>query len=150
MNPVVQEEKTGCAIASTAVLAGISYKKAKEVANSIGIFAEDKALWSETTYIRQLLSQFNLNADKEETPFTDWDSLPDYALLSINWHLEEGKPFWHWVVFVRKDDGQFIFDSSPRLVSNIRQDFDDIHPKWFIGVGEDPENKGRFNAPHPN
>ncbi len=134
MNPVLQEEKTGCAIASTALLAGVSYKEAKEVANGIGIFAGDKALWSKTAYIRQLLAEFKIEADKGETPFTNWDSLPDYALLSINWHLEEGKPFWHWVVFVRKNNEQLIYDSSPRLESNTRINFDEIHPKWFIGI----------------
>jgi len=30
MKPVVQEEKTGCAIASAAAIAGISYQESKE------------------------------------------------------------------------------------------------------------------------
>lgn len=134
MKSVIQEESTGCAIASTAVLAGVSYKKAKGVANDLGIFAEDTALWSKTDYIRQLLLHFNIKADKKETPFTDWNSLPDCVLLSIKWHLEKGKPYWHWVVFIRENDESYILDSSPRLKNNIRKDFGRIKPKWFIGV----------------
>ncbi|MEE9310127.1 MAG: hypothetical protein V3U64_03835 [Cocleimonas sp.] len=134
MKTVIQKESTGCAIASTAVLAGVSYGKAKEVANSINIFADDTALWSETSYVRQLLSQFTIKTDDKETPFTDWGSLPDYALLSIKWHLEGGKPYWHWVVFVREKGEELVFDSSFRLKNNIRKDFGRMKPKWFIGV----------------
>lgn len=134
MKPIIQEESTGCAIASTALLAGVSYKKAKEVANGLGIYADDTALWSETNYIRKLLLHFKIESDKKETPFTNWSSLPDYALLSIKWRIEKEKPFWHWVVFVRENNEQFIYDSSTRLKTNIRKDFGRIKPKWFIGV----------------
>ena len=134
MKSIIQEEAIGCAIASTAVLAGVSYKKAKKIANALGVFAEDTALWSETDYIRKLLLHFEIGTDKKETPFTDWSNVPDYALLSIKWHLEKEKPFWHWVVFVRENDEQFVFDSSTRLKTNIRKDFGRIKPKWFIGV----------------
>ena len=134
MKSVVQEEKTGCAIASAAVLGRTSYKEIKKVANSIGIFADDPALWSETAYIRKLLLQFGIKTDVKETPFTRWDSLPDVALLSIKWHLEKGKPFWHWVVFVRENGEEVVFDSSIRLKTNIRKDFGRMSPRWFIGV----------------
>lgn len=48
MNPVIQEEVSGCGIAACAVLAGIIYAQAKDRANSMGIYAEDTALWSDT------------------------------------------------------------------------------------------------------
>ena len=134
MKVVIQEELTGCAIASTALLAGISYKEAQKVANTMGIYADDKALWSETLYIQKLLSSFKIKTDKNETSFTTWDKLPDLALLAINWHLEENKPFWHWVVFVREGNEQYIIDSSPRLQNNVRKDFKHIEPKWYIEV----------------
>jgi hypothetical protein len=37
MKPVIQEEITGCGIASVAALVGVTYKQAKAVANSLGI-----------------------------------------------------------------------------------------------------------------
>jgi hypothetical protein len=92
MKPVVQEEKTGCAIACSATIAGVSYKEARKIANSIGIYAEDSALWSETNFIRRLIEKFGIKADKKEIPFTNWELLPNCALLSIKWHLERGKP----------------------------------------------------------
>ncbi len=48
MKPVIQLERTGCGIASVAAIVGLSYPKAKSIANSLGIFAYDEGLWSET------------------------------------------------------------------------------------------------------
>jgi len=132
MNPVIQEEETGCAIASAAALAGITYAEAKTVANNIGIYVEDSSLWSETNYIRQLLDELGIKIGEDETPFTTWDSLPDRALLSIKWHLENGTPYWHWVVFVRETGHSYVLDSKKGLKSNIRTDFWRMKPKWYI------------------
>ncbi len=134
MKPVIQQEQTGCAIASTAAIAGVSYKEAKKVANSIGIYAEDSSLWSETKYIRTLLRKFGLKTSKGETPFKGWQLLPDCALLSIKWHLEDGKPYWHWVVFVRENGQEYVLDSKKALKKNRRTDFGRMQPKWYLKV----------------
>jgi len=44
MHPVIQEEKTGCAIASCAAIAGLSYQQAQSIARFLGIYADDPAL----------------------------------------------------------------------------------------------------------
>lgn len=134
MKPVVQEEKTGCAIASSAAIAGISYKKAKKLANSLGIYADDPDLWSQTKYIRTLLNKLGIRAGRQEIPFKNWDALPDCALLSIKWHLEKGKPYWHWVVFRRKNERCYVLDSKKALKTNIRTDFGRMKPKWYIAI----------------
>ncbi|SDW55226.1 hypothetical protein SAMN05216317_10783 [Nitrosomonas eutropha] len=67
-----------------------------------------KSLWSDTQYVRRM--------------------------LSIKHDQEEGKNFWHWVVFKRVNDQLFVLDSASYLPSNIRQDFDAMQPKWFIEV----------------
>ncbi len=134
MKPIIQEEITGCAIASSAAIAGVSYSEAKKVANNIGIYADDPALWSETNYIRQLLKEFDVEADSKETPFTNWESLPYVALLSTKWHLENNKAFWHWAVFVREGNKSYVLDSKKSLKTHQRTDFWRIKPKWFIEV----------------
>lgn len=134
MKPIIQEEITGCAIASSAAIAGVSYAEAKEVANGIGIYADDPALWSETNYIRQLLKQFGVETDSKEIPFVNWESLPNVALLSTKWHLEENKPFWHWAVFVRERNKSYVLDSKKSLTTHKRTDFWRMKPKWFIAV----------------
>lgn len=134
MKPVIQQETTGCAIASAAAIAGISYAKAKKIANELGIYATDSALWSETNYVRKLLKKLGIKMATKETPFKNWSSLPDCALLSIKWHLEKGMPYWHWVLFVRTDDGEVVLDSKKSLSTNVRTDFGRIKPRWYIKV----------------
>lgn len=134
MKPVVQEETTGCGIASVANILGKTYSEMKAIANAKGIYASDQSLWSDTRYVRQLLSEAGVATSPDEVPFDDWGALPDLALLSIRHHQEEGRDFWHWVVFKRIENQSFVLDSASYLPSNIRTDFDDMHPKWFIEV----------------
>lgn len=134
MKPVVQEEKTGCAIASSAAIAGVSYKEARKIAHGIGMYAEDSNLWSETNFIRKLIKKFGIKTGKKEIPFTGWESLPNCALLSIKWHIERGKPHWHWVVFIREGGKSYVLDSKKTLKTNIRTDFGRMKPKWHIEV----------------
>ena len=132
--PVVQLEPTGCGIASAAAIAGLTYAQAKETASTLGITAQDERLRSETSYVRKLLEQFGVKVGYSEQTFNSWESLPDLALLSIKWHLEKGRPFWHWVVFVRDDKGAYVLDSKPSLHRHLRTDFGRIKPKWFIPI----------------
>ena len=134
MKPVIQEENTGCAIASSAAIAGVSYTEAKKIANSLGIYADDSNLWSDTKHIRVLFAKLGFKTSDTELPFVNWKSLPDKALLAIKWHIEKGKPYWHWVVFVREHDKEYVLDSKKSLKRNIRTDFGNIKPKWYIEV----------------
>ncbi|WP_321277392.1 hypothetical protein [Thiomicrorhabdus indica] len=75
-----------------------------------------------------------MQTSANEIPVTGWGNLPDLALLSIKHHQEDSKDFWHWVVFKRIDGQSFVLDSASYLDKNLRQDFDVMHPKWFIEV----------------
>ncbi|MBP8117489.1 MAG: hypothetical protein KAY09_07120 [Nitrospira sp.] len=134
IRPVVQEEQTGCGIAAAAALAGVSYSRAKTVAASLGISAQDPKLWSETASVRRLLRQFGLRVARETEPFCSWTGLPDCALLAIKWHLEQGRPFWHWVVFVRENGRSYVVDSNPTLKAPLRTDFGRMRPVRFLSV----------------
>ena len=134
MQPVVQEEISGCGIASVAALAGKSYQEAKAAANALGIYAEDTALWSDTRYVRTLLRHYGIKIRATETPFTSWEALPDKALLSIKWRNQKEKAFWHWVVFLRTADDPVVLDPKKALKHHIRTDFGRMKPKWHIAV----------------
>lgn len=134
MHPVVQEEKSGCGFASVAALAGVGYADVKAVANSLGIYAEDTALWSETDYVRTLLEKFAIQCADTETPFSSWDELPEKALLSIKWKKIGGRNFWHWVVSWRGTNGLVVLDPKKALKNNIRTDFGRMRPKWYIKI----------------
>jgi hypothetical protein len=136
MEPVIQQEATGCAIASVAALARISYEEAKTTANGMGIYAKDPDLWSETEYLRRLLTKLSISAGKNEIAFTSWKTLPDCALLAVKWSIKNSKPYWHWVVFIREGDREYVLDSKKSLKKNIRTDFWRMHPKWFIEIND--------------
>lgn len=134
LKPVVQEEVTGCGIASVANILGKSYSDMKAIANAMGIHAADESLWSDTQYVRRMLSDAGVHTSANEIPFYSWKALSDLALLSIKHYQEDGRNFWHWVVFKRVDGQAYVLDSASYLPSNIRQDFDAMQPKWFIAV----------------
>jgi hypothetical protein len=134
IGPVVQQERTGCGIASAAAIAGVPYARAKRVAAMLGIHARDRRLWSRTAHVRKLLGRFGVRTSAGEQAFRDWDRLPDLALLAIKWHLEKGEPFWHWVVFVRQRGRARVLDSKKSLKRHVRTDFGRMKPKWYIAV----------------
>jgi ABC-type bacteriocin/lantibiotic exporter with double-glycine peptidase domain len=134
MKAVLQEEKNGCAIACIAAIKGMTYAAAKQTANSIGISADNSELWSSSKSIRALSSKLGLSLSPKEIPFANWDTLPVCALLATKWHLEKGKPYWHWVVFIRNNHRIAVLDSKKSLKSNLRTDFGRMKPKWFIEI----------------
>lgn len=134
MRPVIQEETSGCGIAAVANILGKTYSEMKAVANAMGIYAEDKSLWSDTQYVRKMLANASVETSADEIPFEAWNTLPDLALLAIKHHQEEGKNFWHWVVFKRENGEAVVLDSASYLSTNIRTDFGAMQPKWFIEV----------------
>jgi len=134
MNPVIQEDKTGCGFASVATVAGVSYKQVKMVAGQLGIDVQDPQLWSDTKYVRTLLTHYEFSASPHTTPFKSWDSLPSLALLAIKWH-KINVFFWHWVVFWRGPEGPVVLDPKQSLQKHVRTDFGRMKPKWFIALG---------------
>lgn len=131
---VVQQDRTGCAIASVAALARIGYTDAKRVATRLGISVEDPSLWSSTTHVQRLLTEFKIKAAPRERSFRSWKQLPDRALLAIKWHQEKTGPAWHWTVFVRDGSDSYVLDPKKALRTNCRRDFGRMKPKWFIEI----------------
>lgn len=131
---VIQEEISGCGIAAVANILGKTYAEMKAIANAMGIHAEDPSLWSDTQYVRHLLLKGGAMPATGETPFVSWESLPNLALLAIKHHQENGRDFWHWVVFERCAGQPRVLDSASYLPINIRTDFAAMQPKWFIEV----------------
>lgn len=134
LRPVVQLERTGCGIASVAVIAGVGYREVQRTAGALGITAEDPRLWSETGYVRRLLRRYGIRAGDREVPFSSWAELPLVALLAINWRRVRHRAFWHWVVYWRSPGGPIVLDSKRTLRSHVRRDFGRMKPKWFIPV----------------
>jgi hypothetical protein len=133
MKPVIQQDRTGCGIASVAALAGRTYAAVKREAAQLGIAVSHARLWSDTRHVRRLLAHFRIPVKGQED-FVSWSALPDCALLAIKWHREKDGPAWHWVVFVRDASGSYVLDPKKALRTNRRTDFGRMKPKWFIGL----------------
>ena len=88
MSVIIQQEITGCGIAAVANIIGKSYTEVKAKANTLGIFADDKALYSDTQYVRNLLREYNIQVSAKEISFKSWETLPDISLLAIKQHKE--------------------------------------------------------------
>ncbi len=134
MQLVIQEDRTGCELASVATLAGVSYQQVKREASQLGIDVHDSQLWFEPKYVRALLTHFGFTTAPRTTPFTSWNTLPALAFLGIKWHKRQDRAFWHWVVFWRSPDGPVVLDPKHALRKHIRTDFGRIKPKWFLPV----------------
>ena len=146
MQAVIQEEETGCGIAAVATILAKTYPEMKAIANAQGIFATDRSLWSDTAYVRTLLADAGVTTSAEELPFRSWHDLPDLALLAIKFHQQDGRDYWHWVVFYRADGHEYVLDSASYLAQNRRTDFSAMQPKWFIRV-EKPACSAVFYCP---
>lgn len=133
MKPILQLDRTGCAIASVAALTGRSYRDTKAHAAALGIDVSDCANWMTTGPMRRLLRRCGARAGAQQ-PFGSWEDLPDLALLAIKWHIEPAGPAWHWTVFVREAGEACVLDSKRALKVHRRTDFGRIKPKWFIPV----------------
>lgn len=136
MNPVVQQDRTGCGIASVAAITNRTYPAVKRLAAKLGISVDDARLWGDTKHMRTLLAAAGVVAGEKEEPFRSWRQLPARALLAIKWHREKTGPAWHWVVFGSDARGSFVLDSKRGLRTNRRTDFGRIKPKWFIRLDE--------------
>jgi len=134
MLPVIQEDRTGCGLASVAAVAGVSYKQVKRVAGHLGIDVKDPQLWSDTKYVRTLLTHYEFSASHHTTPFKSWDTLPSLALLAIKWHKINKDAFWHWVTFWRGPEGPIVMDPKQSLKKHVRTDFGRMQPKWFLAL----------------
>jgi hypothetical protein len=145
MKPVIQQDRTGCAIASAAALAGTSYEAIKQLTNAVGIDVWDPALWSDTRPMVELLKAVGITIPEQVTGFESWETLPDCALLAVKWREEQGRASWHWVVFVNDGNDRYVLDPKKGLKSNVRRDFGRIKPKWYIPVDNPPGM--RFELP---
>lgn len=133
MNLIIQQETTGCAIASVANIVNLPYAQVQQRANALGIFASDTTLFSATKHIVKLLASYKLDT-KEKIAFTSWQQLPDTALVALNYHQENNVFIWHWAVFKRQDQQELILDSAVVQQGIARQDLHNMHPKWFIQI----------------
>ena len=134
MKRVIQQDGTGCGIACIAMLAGIDYKSVKKLGLELFDIKSGDELYTTATDLRKLGQKFNLDVGGRRRKFKTFNSLPDLAILAINYR--ESNDTWHWVVFCRTASEEFVLDPKKAIKSEQRSDFGrmELKTKWFIEV----------------
>ena len=132
--PVVQKHPTGCGIAAAACLCQCSYEEMQKIAHAMQIYETDQSLWSDQQLVRRLVASRGISLTHETVEFTDWQALPDLALLALKYHEVDSIGYWHWAVFERFNGIASVLDSATYLTHNRRTDWDAMQPQWFIPV----------------
>jgi len=134
MERVVQQDGTGCGLACIAMLAARNYSDVKSSAIEILEMDVNGKFYTTAPNLRKLGKAFKLDIDERCRKFQSFSLLPSLAILAINYREDQGT--WHWVVFCRTDDEEFILDPKQTIKSERRFDFDRLSKKtkWFISV----------------
>lgn len=125
---LLSQSPTGCGISCIAMVANKNRKEVTDLYYKI----RNKSRPQNThctnfVELQKLAIECGISLSRKKK-FKSWDSLPDRAILSINYH---GPRRWHWVVFVRTSRSEYILDSG---IYKKRVNFDKIRPRWYMEV----------------
>jgi ABC-type bacteriocin/lantibiotic exporter with double-glycine peptidase domain len=127
---IIQENPTGCGIACVAMLAGLSYEKVIKVAHGLfGWPKSQRTFYTSSAQLGELLETFGVESQRGRA-VRSWESLPNRAIAGINYNTK--KNTWHWVVFIRNGDRQYVLD--PKSKRERRRDFGRMRLRSCIPV----------------
>lgn len=125
---VKQEHRTGCGIACAAMLSGKQYSVVLSEAQNIIVF-DGERFRTNREQMLALLKTIEVNTGDVRT-VKHWSSLPDLAIIGINYHEETDR--WHWVVFQRNGEEEYVLD--PQSKRQRRTDFNRMRLKYCIPI----------------
>ncbi len=126
MKHIIQKDDTGCGIACIAMIAGTTYKKIKNQ------FVKYRGFYTGNDELADLAEMYNITLSRRITKFKDWDSIPDKAILKINYQKATKTRYecWHWVVYRNTAKERYVLD--PATTNPKRKDLKRIE-KNIIG-----------------
>ncbi len=135
MKHIIQKDDTGCGIACIAMIAGTTYKKIKvqfikhKEAKKKNVKGE---FYTKIGELADLAEMYNITLSRRITKFKDWDSIPDKAILKINYQKATKPRYecWHWVVYRNTAKERYVLD--PATTNPKRKDLKRIE-KNIIG-----------------
>lgn len=102
---VTQEDAYGCGAACLAMVAGVSYDRARAHFVTLGLGAHRRGrppLSTNTTEMAWAIASIGLLV--EQRPWRGWDALVGLAVLKVRDDWRGAKNRWHWAVAVRHPD----------------------------------------------
>lgn len=128
---IIQEDVTGCGIACAAMLAGISYSRAKTIALRLGIVGQKPSYYTNASDISKLLRELGL-APSKGRKLSKWSSLRILSVVGVNFSETTGN--WHWVVYVPSTAGGHVLDPRATVKTRLRTDWARLRPRSYIPV----------------
>lgn len=113
------------------MLADRSYREVREIAVSELEYDPEGEFYTKTGDLRRLANEVGVEISaKRRRPFKEWGSLPDRAIVAINYKRKTDT--WHWVVFVRKNGKAVVLDPKRKVKTTRRTDFGRMNPFAFL------------------
>lgn len=114
------------------MLADTDYSSVRKLAVKQLGFDDSGTFYTGTKHLKDLGKNFNIELGKKRRQFKSFQELPDMAILAINY--KEYSDTWHWVVYRRTSNDEFVFDPKKNIKTNKRRDFGRINARWFLPV----------------
>jgi len=114
------------------MLANTRYETVREIAVKKFDFDGNGQFYTGTKELRELGSYFKITIGKRRRKFKDFYLLPDIAILAINYN--KSTETWHWVVFRRTANDEFVYDPKQQIKTTRRRDFGRINARWYLPV----------------
>jgi ABC-type bacteriocin/lantibiotic exporter with double-glycine peptidase domain len=126
---VVQRDPTGCGLACVASIANTSYESVKRIACHTFNWHERGVFYTYASHLAKLLAQYGCGAGQARA-VRRWESLPVLAIIAVN--PDKTNFRWHWVVYVRNADEEYVVD--PRSKRVRRRDFARMRLRSYIPI----------------
>ncbi len=107
---VRQKFTTSCGVAVVGMFARVSHDDAMRI-----MFPTPRRVYyTHYTDIKRALDHFGVEHGGRFRRFDSWDEIPSTSLAKVKWKGENGRFFFHWVIFQRKADGGWrVLDPDP-------------------------------------
>lgn len=132
MRKVKQKNRTGCGIASVAMVANKTYSQVKKKMKSLGCFKENRKNMFLTDYpdLKKVLKAYKIKSSKIYNK-KSWNSIRKNAIVAINYNKKRDE--WHWVIYDEKKE--CVID--PRSKKNYRNITDKrMKIKSYMYIGD--------------
>jgi ABC-type bacteriocin/lantibiotic exporter with double-glycine peptidase domain len=127
---VRQDHRTGCGIACIAIISEKTYQEAMVIAKDVLDWSNSKrSFYTQSDDLKKILKSMGFFSQRNRA-IRKWSSMPNLAIAAINYNQSTGH--WHWVVFCRDHEGEYVLD--PLSKKEKRTDFDRMKLKSCIPI----------------
>lgn len=109
LKQVKQQHQTTCGMACISMITNVPYLQVIRDARKIFHWSKNKKILATTKLqLIKLLSYYGFKGGKKGE-VSDWNQCPDFCIVLIN---VNAKKRGHWVIFIRKDNLEYIIDPA--------------------------------------